>query len=381
MSLEKSHITFLMPSAGWGGIERVNVHYSNELAKLGHKVEILLSRTENLPYTELLDPRIRVRSLGARHKLTAIPKVARYLKNHRPDWLITAKDHGAKVGLAAKFLARSTTPVVLGIHSTLGISVTRASRRLAIRFLYRKADGILAVSKGVADDLRGTFGLPSSRIRVVHNPIVTREIFDQAKESPGHPWLVPGRTFSTIVACGRLGRPKDFPTLIRAFQEAREKKACRLIILGEGPKRPELEAQVREAGLGKEIDLPGFTANPYAFFSRADLFVLSSAWEGFGNVLVEALALGTPAVSTDCQSGPREILQEGNLGHLTPVGDASELAKAILSTLYHPPPATTLQTATEPFMANTATQNLLEALKEFNFPRPNAPPNKNKGQP
>ena len=142
-----------------------------------------------------------------------------------------------------------------------------------------------------------------------------------------------------ILGVGRLTQAKDFPTLIRAFALVRKKRAARLMILGEGEERPKLEALVRELGLEREVTLPGFVDNPYKYMKRAAVFVLSSKWEGFGNVLVEAMALGTPVVSTDCPSGPAEILENGRWGRLVPVGDVYALAEAIIETLdeeHHP---------------------------------------------
>jgi glycosyltransferase involved in cell wall biosynthesis len=161
---------------------------------------------------------------------------------------------------------------------------------------------------------------------------------------------------------GRLTRQKDFPTLIRAFAAVRKVRDCRLVILGEGKDRPALEALAKEMGVGGDVDLPGFVENPYAHMSRASLFVLSSAWEGSPNVLTEALALGLPAVATDCPSGPREILEDGRYGPLVPVGDADALAGAILKTLTHPPESAELKRAAGPYTVEESSRRYLEAL-------------------
>ena len=163
-------------------------------------------------------------------------------------------------------------------------------------------------------------------------------LFAKSEEALDHPWFLPGEP-PVILGVGRLTQAKDFPTLIRAFALVRKKHPARLMILGEGEERSKLETLVQELGLEKEVSLPGFVDNPYKYMKRAAVFVLSSKWEGFGNVLVEAMALGTPVVSTNCPSGPAEILENGRWGRLVPVGDVYALAEAIIETLdeeHHP---------------------------------------------
>jgi glycosyltransferase involved in cell wall biosynthesis len=188
------------------------------------------------------------------------------------------------------------------------------------------------VSVGVADDLAETIAFPRHRITVVYNPIVTAALIARSHETIAHPWLVPGAP-PVILAVGRLTLPKDFPTLIRAFARLRAGRSARLVILGEGELRDELEALVAELGLTADVALPGFTDNPFSWMRRSALFVLSSAWEGLPTVLVEAMACGTPVVSTDCRSGPAEILEGGKWGRLAPVKDVEALAAAMATTL------------------------------------------------
>jgi glycosyltransferase involved in cell wall biosynthesis len=170
------------------------------------------------------------------------------------------------------------------------------------------------------------------KIKVIYNPVITPELFARAEEPLDHPWFRPGEP-PVVLGVGRLTQAKDFPTLIRAFALVRKERPARLMILGEGEERPKLEALVRELRLEEDVALPGFVDNPYKYMKRAAVFVLSSRWEGFGIVLVEAMALGTPVVATDCPSGPAEILENGKWGRLVPPGDPEALAKAILDTL------------------------------------------------
>jgi len=201
-----------------------------------------------------------------------------------------------------------------------------------MRLFYPWADKVVAVSKGVADDLVRITRLPKDKIQVIYNPVVTSEFFIKAEEPLDHPWFKPGEP-PVILGVGRLTEAKDFPTLIRAFTLVRKERPARLMILGEGEDRPKLDALVKELGLEKDVALPGFVENPYKYMKRAAVFVLSSKWEGLPTVLIEAMALGTPVVSTACPSGPSEILEGGKWGRLVPVGDVEALAKAIVEAL------------------------------------------------
>jgi glycosyltransferase involved in cell wall biosynthesis len=201
---------------------------------------------------------------------------------------------------------------------------------------YPRADGIVAVSEGVADELAHYTGLARERISVIYNPVVTPAVYERAREPVTHPWFVE-RDRPVILGVGRLADMKDFSTLLRAFARLRAGRAARLVILGEGKRRRALEALVKELGVAEDVDLPGWAGNPYPFMANADLFALSSRGEGLPNALLEAMAVGCPVVSTDCPSGPREILDGGRYGPLVAVGDDAGLARAMAETLDAPP--------------------------------------------
>jgi glycosyltransferase involved in cell wall biosynthesis len=231
-----------------------------------------------------------------------------------------------------------------------------------VRRFYPWADGIVAVSKGVADNLSEMTGFPRERITVIYNPIVTPELQEQVQTSLTHPWLESNQP-PVVLAAGRLRPQKDFATLIQAFALVRRKQCARLLILGEGPERPALETLIKNLGLEQDARLLGFVANPYPFMRRASLFVLSSKWEGLPGVLIEAMYCGVPLVSTNCPSGPQEILQDGKYGQLVPVGDATALARAIEMALTggvpRPPRESWL-----PFELKTVVKQYLEVLGE-----------------
>jgi len=230
--------------------------------------------------------------------------------------------------------------------------------------LYPQAHNIVAVSQGVAEDLSTLIQLSPDRVTVIYNPVITPNLLEQALAPLTHPWFEREQP-PVILGAGRLSLQKDFPTLLRAFALVRQHRPARLVILGEGEERANLERLAIELGIQNDVSMPGFVDNPFAFMAKASVFVLSSAWEGFGNVLVEALACGCPVVATDCRSGPREILDNGRYGRLVPVGDHEALAKAILETLDNPDfPAdrqTRIQRAME-FSVDAAVDKYLKVL-------------------
>jgi glycosyltransferase involved in cell wall biosynthesis len=233
------------------------------------------------------------------------------------------------IGLPDKVLVSERNP----LSSELAFVPGRKRYLLSfIQLLYPKADKVIAISKRVAEDLALTASLRHEHIRTIYNPIMTPGLYALSKHNPDHPWFQEKEP-PVILSIGRLTPQKDFPTLFRAFARARKKKRLRLIILGEGDLRAELEELSRELEISEDVAFMGFVDNPYSYAGRASLFVLSSAWEGFGNVVVEALACGCPVVSTDCPGGPAEILGYGKYGTLVPVGDDTAMAEAIINSI------------------------------------------------
>ena len=333
----KGLLSIYLPSLCGGGAERVMLTLANAFVARGLPVDLVLAKVEG-PYLKDVADAVRVVDLDASRVMTSLPGLVRYLRRERPVAMLSALSHANVVAVAARRLARVPTRLVVSEHSTLISSLSNANssrgRRMAhfMRWAYQQADGVVAVSKGVADDLALVIGLERERIEVVYNPIDISQVTKLSKEPLQHPWLIEG-SLPLIVVAGRLTRQKDYPALIRAFAIVRANRPLRLMILGEGEARGELEALVRELGLGDDVAMPGFVDNPFAWMRRSSLYVLSSAWEGFGNVLVEAMACGTPVVSTDCPSGPAEILGKGRWGRLVPVGDVKALAEAMMATL------------------------------------------------
>lgn len=322
-----------MTALAGGGAERVMLTLAGAFADRGLAVDLVLTRAQGA-YEDAIPPGIRIIDLKAPRIIVALPRLVRYLRRERPTVMLSALAPTNCLAVWARCLALVDTRLVLSEHSTLSkasaYAVTRRARILPrlMRWSYRWADSVVAVSEGVADDLSVMLGLARSRIVVIHNPVVTWELLSKAKEPLLHPWFLPGAP-PVVLGVGRLMAAKDFPTLIRSFARLRRSRYARLMILGEGEHRASLEALVAELGLQQDVVFPGFVANPYQYMANAALFVLSSRWEGLPTVLIEAMACGIPVVATDCPSGPREILEGGKWGKLVPVGAEVDLAEAI----------------------------------------------------
>ncbi|WP_207477673.1 glycosyltransferase [Arenibaculum pallidiluteum] len=350
-----------------GGAERVMLLLAGAIARRGVDVDLVLIRREGA-YLEQVPPGVRVHELGTRRMSKSVGALARYLRAERPEAVLTALVHVNVGALLAAMLAGRTRVIVTEHnqisrnYAALRSPLLRAAYRLVPQ-LYRRAARIVAVSSGVADDLHRFSGLDRRRIDVVHNPIVAADLPARAAEPVSHPWLRPGQP-PVVMAVGRLNPQKDFETLIRAFAALRARRAARLIILGEGDERAALQRLAGELGVANEVDMPGFVDNPYAHMAKASLFVLSSRFEGLPTVLVEAMACGTPVVATDCPSGPREILEDGALGGLVPVGDADALALAMEQALDAPVTAERLKARASDFAVERAVDRYLELVLE-----------------
>jgi len=370
MSECPSPIAVFASFSGAGGVERMLVNLMRGFVDLGLAVDLLLADAES-PHLERLPSTVRRINMGSRHTLGATLGLARYLLRERPKVLLAAKDRAGRAAVIARRMAGTDTRIVMRLGTNLSAAMADRStldrwlRYLPIRQLYPGIDQIVAVSNGVAEDTALIAGYPRERISVIRNPVVTPELIQDATLPCPHPWLDNDRDrrIPVIVGAGRLQRQKDFPTLIQAFATLRRTRPCRLVIIGEGRAKAALQQQIARLGIRDDVALPGFQDNPYPFLGNADLFALSSAWEGSPNVLTEAMALGTPVVATDCPSGPREILDNGRFGPLVPVGDAAALSNAMLQTLDRPQPRQTLIDAMHEYTQLISASRYLELLK------------------
>lgn len=334
-------LAIYLPDLNGGGAERLHINLAPQFVAAGYRVTFLLDRLEGSLLSQLPQG-CAVHALGANRQIRALPKLVRYLKRARPDVLIANTEHMNIMAVLARALARVPTRIIAIQHCTLSDRARRGSWKFRVlpvlfRLVLPFADNIVAVSVGVADDLAQIAGLSRLKMKVIYNGVVSSDFEARLACEPEHPWFAQG--WPIILSMGRFVVEKDFATLIRAFEHvAQVSHDARLIILGEGPMRAELQEHVKSMrSLSDRISMPGFLADPLPLLGRARLFALSSRSEGFGNVVAEALACGTPVVSTDCPHGPAEILDRGRYGALVPVGNAEALGGAIVEALNREP--------------------------------------------
>jgi glycosyltransferase involved in cell wall biosynthesis len=365
-SLAGKKIAIFIHSMTVGGAERMTLNLAKGLIQQGMQVDLLLTDRSGGLLSEV-PPQVTITDLKGKKVLFSLFPLVRYLRAQRPDLLFSIQTNTSLIAVWAVRLARIQMPLVISIHTMLSIRLAampsirnKLSLKLASLF-FDSADAAVCVSQGVADDLIKTTGMAPQKTFVVYNPVVSLGLEQAAREPISHPWFQSDNP-PLILAVGRLAVAKDYPTLLRAFSILRRKQSANLLILGDGEERTDLESLVRELGLTENVQMPGFVDNPYAYMARARLLVLSSRWEGLPSVIVEALACGTPVVSTDCRSGPGEILSDGRFGRLVPVGDAEALAAAMLETLQTPPDRTLLRQRAQDF---TVEKSVKEYLRVF----------------
>lgn len=400
-AVQPARISFLLDNLAGGGAERVMLNLATGFARLGHPVDVLVCKMEGslcdkipkdvnvvqlkasssrlgILYALVADPasfQYVVKMAKLARKLPGtfrfLPALIRHLKKRQPAGLISALPRGNINAVLARRFSGASTRVIVGVHinysvqqhdDQVGNKLKAQYMEHLVRRCYRQAHAVVAVSKGVADDVSEYLGIPQSRVSTVYNPIATRDIQAMAGESTSHPWLEAGDV-PVILGIGRFVAQKDFPVLVKAFARIRKKLPARLVLLGgdESSAEQRLQQQrlvelAKRLGVEEDFDMPGFVDNPFSYLSKAALFVLSSRYEGFGNVLVEALLCGCPVVSTDCPSGPAEILADGKYGRLVPIGDEGELAEAIYWTLKNPPDKDFLRARGEEFSVENAVE-------------------------
>jgi glycosyltransferase involved in cell wall biosynthesis len=344
-SLRGRSLAVYLPDLAGGGTERMHINLAPHFLAAGMQVTFLLDRRSGALLGKVPGG-AEVHVLEASRQVAAVPKLVRYLRSRPVDLLISNMEHGNVISVWARRLAAARTRIIVAQHCSFRDQVNRGDWKFKLLpRLYRtalpRADAIVCVSNGVAGEIAEVSGLALSRMNVIYNGAMTAELKQAAEQPADHPWFALGEP--VIVAAGRLVELKDYPTLLRAFARVVEKRPARLIILGDGPLRQNLRSLAKELAIDNRLDLPGFVTNPMPFMRNAAAFALTSRAEGFGNVLVEAMACGTPVVSTDCPHGPAEILDYGRFGRLTPPGDPAAFADALLATLDQPRPAAELE--------------------------------------
>jgi len=356
-------IALFFSSFGGGGIERSMLELAEGFVEQGLAVDLVVV-TARGPLRPLVPVGADVTDLRSARTWRSLPGLVRYFRRVRPAAVVSAQTHVNLVATAAKILAGLSARLVLTEHIAIDAATAEATRwqerlfPVLARVAYRYADRVVVVSRDAADRFAETTRIPRDRVSVIYNPIVTPRLMADAAQPVDHPWFAAGAC-PVILSVGRLVRQKDHRTLLEAFARVRTRRHVRLMILGEGEERPSLETLARDLHVQDDVALPGFILNPASYMTCARLFALSSRWEGFANALVEAMACGVPVVSTDCPSGPAEVLEGGRYGRLVPVGDAAALAEAMINTLSTPPPAEMLRARAMEFTRDRAVRAYL----------------------
>ncbi len=392
-------IAFFLSNLDGGGAQRVILRLAEYLDQNGHTIDLVVSRMRG-PFIDLIPASVHIHLAGFQHPLRILPNIIRlpastrkiflellwqnrpkvirslttlthFLKTESPDVLLTTLDPSNLIAVCAGWLAQTKTRIVIREANTISKKIARYNRPFEkylpnlAREWYPRADKIIAVSDGVAEDLSKVANLPRERITTIYNPIDLKGLQGNASEPLNDPWFTPNQP-PVLLAAGRLTPQKDYPTLLRAVARVMTKRPVRLMILGEGTDRMMLEQLIIQLGLSQEVRMPGFVSNPYKYMAHTAVFVLSSKWEGFPNVLLEALACGCPVISTDCPCGPSELLSHGEYGKLVPVGDDEALANGILSILESPPDSDFLIQRAATFSIETIANRYIQVLSQNN---------------
>ena len=345
-----------------GGAEKVTIRLLNELCSRGHSVTLAVRYNEG-PAKENLSPEVRIVDLALpkegkiKKNLLNIRALSRLMTSGEYDVMVAILSDMSQVAALSKWVSRSSLPLVSVVHSTLSVEKLsfRAIRNRLARFFDRQYDKVIAVSDAVREDYVRYCGSSGEKAVTVYNPIVEDSMLEKAKEHPDHPWLAPDRDFTTLLLAGRLSYPKNHALMLRTLKELRQSGDYRLLLLGEGELRRELEQLTEELELEPWVDFYGYVKNPYGYMAHADCLVLSSRYEGLPTVLVEALACGSRIVSTDCPSGPAEILQD-RYGILVEPDNVQALADGIRRALETRPDRQLLRGRAMDFTVEKATE-------------------------
>jgi glycosyltransferase involved in cell wall biosynthesis len=350
----KKRIAFFLASLRGGGAEKSVVHLANFYIVNGFDVDVVLVQKTG-PYLKDLRSNVRIIDLNKNRSISSLLGLRRYLIEVEPDVLMSSVIHINLIAIFAKLLLlkRVNTRVLVNQVNHMTMSMTKGKKAnvlqklmfKVIAFLYSLSDGIICMSQGVMIDLLSHGSISKDSTTFIYNPVVT----DAMINYPNNSSMFEKKTFLGI---GRLEEQKHFSLLIDAFSLVKQSIDAQLIILGEGSLKQKLNNQVKDLGLENDVDIVGFVEDPFLYMKKSDTFVLSSLWEGFGNVVVESLALGMQVVSTDCLSGPSEILCDGEFGQLVPIDNVDALSLAMLNSVKKPIPKNKLIQRSKDFIVD-----------------------------
>lgn len=358
-------ISIVLPDLRGGGAERVGLDLARGFSALGLDVEFVLMRATG----EFLLPasnEFSVVELNASKVRTVPTFFARYLRAKKPEAVIANMWPLTSAAACGRALSRQQCRLLLVDHSNLTRAyaswgqVHNAMMKATMLATYRMADCVAGVSDGVARDIERLAGLSQGSVAVLHNPIPQRPMPNEhARAEAVALWK--GQRQERILTVGSFIEAKNHSLLLHAFAQS-SRPTSTLMFVGQGKCEPMLRALAADLGVADRVVFAGFHADPSPFYATADLFVLSSDYEGLGNVIIEALSFGLPVVSTDCPSGPSEILEKGHWGRLTPVGDAEALARAMDEALSTPVDREALKRRAADFSPEIAARKYLDLL-------------------
>ncbi|MCM1134498.1 MAG: glycosyltransferase [Clostridium sp.] len=369
--MDKLRICFFFHRFDGGGAEKMTVILANELARQGHEVSILI-RHDKGPVKQMVSSKVHILNMGLpekgkiRKNFGNICWLRKILRPGQFDVLLSVTAEMSQVAALTTYMLRRRIPLVSVVHSTLSQEVHsfQRVREWLFPLLNRRYDKVIAVSEAVRRDYIALCNASPEQVVTVYNPIISEQFWKFTEMEPQHPWLEEGRKFKVIVLAGRFCEAKNHTLMLDALRLLRAQGDYRLILLGDGELREQLVEKVKHSGIEEAVDFVGFVQNPAAYFSKADVVALSSRYEGLPSVLVEALAVGAKIVSTDCPSGPREILQEGKFGILVKPGNPDALAMGILCALTWNPDREALRQRALDFTDKQAIEGYLRVIHE-----------------
>ncbi|MFP9193644.1 glycosyltransferase [Natrialbaceae archaeon A-CW1-1] len=333
-------VAIFLSSFEGGGAHKNMIHISNYLNSSGYNVDLVVVNNKG-DLRNLVSNEVDIVSLGTSRVRYSVSSLLNYIRRSRPDSLLATPTGCTIVAGIVDILPIYNIPITLRVPTTLSESrlynkpndIVEKQFSKVIEHIYKRSKSIIAISEGVKIDLVNEFGIPNNKVKIIHNPVVTDDVIKKIHEPVDHPFF--NDSSQIFIGVGRLTEQKGFKYLIDAFSIVEKEVDAKLIILGQGELDRELKKRCEELSITNKVSFPGFVHNPFKYIHNSDVFVLSSLWEGFGNVVVEALACKTAVVATDCRSGPSEILADGEFGRLVPPAAPSKLADGMLESLSH----------------------------------------------
>lgn len=337
MKPAKKNLILAFSNLGFGGAQRAMIGLLRGIDPEEWNLSIL-TQSPTGTYAKDVPKYVTVVNLGG-NIFSQLFMIQRYCRKNPDHIILGAQSRSSRIFSLLKFLRVINNRLIIREPNRI------ISQKIGwadipwvpiVPYIYRSADSFIGLSAAVRDDLAAMLGRPKETIPIIPNALNIEEVLEKSSERVQHKFFEDSEDTPVVIAVGRLVEQKGFDVLIDAVARLRQSRPVRLMILGQGPLLLKLQQQANELGFGADIDFPGFVTNPYAYLARADVFVLSSRWEGSPNALLEAMAIGIPCVACDCPSGPREILVSPELGLLCPIDDPKAMAGAILESLDNP---------------------------------------------